>query len=116
MAIRTTTIAINTSLSAAFATDGRPVTGISVPLSSGWDTANLTFQVSVDGGATYYDLWVNGIEHVVTIPTGRTAATFHPTEYPMAFAGATHVKVRSGTVGTPVVQTAARTLQYGLMD
>jgi hypothetical protein len=108
------TIANGTSLSAAIPLDGQLLAGVGVPLSSGWTDANLTFQASVDGGSTYYDLWKDGAEYTVTVPTGRTNATFFAVP-PADFAAFTHIKVRSGTAGTAVAQGADRALQIGRM-
>ncbi len=107
-------IASGTALSAGIPLDGNLLAGVGLPNSTGWTDASLTFQVSVDGGTTYYDLWKDGAEYTLTVPTGRTNATFFDVP-PADFAAFTHIKVRSGTAGTPVNQGADRTLQIGRM-
>ncbi len=107
------TIASGTALSEAIPLDGQLLAGLGIPASASWTDAALTFQVSVDG-ATYYDLWKDGAEYAVAVPTGRTNATFFDVA-PADFSGFTHVKVRSGTAGTPVAQGAARSLLIGRM-
>src|SRR5512140_2312685 len=103
-------MASGTALSGAIPLDGQLLAGVGIPASAAWTDANLTFQVSVDGGATYYDLWKDGAEYTVTVPTGRANATFVDLP-PADFSAFTHFKVRSGTAGTPVNQGADRTLQ-----
>ncbi|MDE2103763.1 MAG: hypothetical protein KGL39_41380 [Patescibacteria group bacterium] len=84
---------------------GTSLTAIVVP--SGWTAANLTFQVSADG-TTYADLYsATGSEYVVDVPSGGDCAITVP---PLDFEGFRRMKVRSGTSGTPVNQTGAKTL------
>ncbi|MBW7967570.1 hypothetical protein [Bradyrhizobium sp. BR 10261] len=97
-------IAISTSLSAAIALGEKVAVGIVMP--SGWDAANLTFQGSADGGATFNNVYdSSGNELTVT-----AAASRYIYLDPSAFVGLNQIKVRSGTNGTPVNQTAARAL------
>lgn len=78
--------------------------GIEMP--AAWTAANLTFQVSFDGD-TYKDLYdKDGNEVTVTAAASRYIGLI-----PSLFAGIRHLKVRSGTSGTPVNQGAARTLR-----
>ncbi len=108
------TMASGAALSGAIPLDGQLLAGIGLPNSTGWTDAGLTFQVSLDGGATFYDLWRDGAEYAVSVPTGRTNATFVDVN-PVDFSAFTHIKVRSGTAGTPVNQGADRALQIGRM-
>ncbi len=103
-----------TALSGAIPLDGQLLAGVGVPASASWTDAGLTFQVSVDGGATYYDLWKDGAEYTISVPTGRGNATFFDVP-PADFSAFTHIKVRSGTAGTPVNQGGDRILHIGRM-
>lgn len=93
---------------------GQLFTGVGLPDSAGWTSANLTFRVSVDGGLTFRGLYKDGAEYTVTVPTGRANPSFFAVDL-KDFAGFTHIVVRSGTVGTPVNQAATRTIQIGRM-
>ena len=98
------TVGAGTSLSAAVPTGTKTVCGMAIPAI--WSAAALTFQVSVDGGSTWLDLYdVTGSEVSVTAAAGQ----YHAID-PVVFAAINHVKVRSGTSGAPVVQTADRTI------
>lgn len=84
----------------------KSLVGIQIP--SGWTTANITFLGSTDGGATFNDLYDDaGTERSVGATASRTI-TLDPTK----FMGCTHLKIRSGTSGTPVNQGASRTISY----
>lgn len=95
-------IASGAALSAAVALGAKTIHGIA--MSAGWDAAALTFQVSIDG-VTFLEL--QGISAVVqaTVAAGQFIALD-----PAIWRGFNQVKVRSGTSGTPVNQTADRTL------
>lgn len=100
------TVASGTSLTAALdltLLGGAPV---GIQMTAAWDAANLTYQVSADNTLfqNYYDS--AGTE----ITTTAAAARFirlNPPDY----AGIRYLKIRSGTSGTPVNQTADRALQ-----
>lgn len=78
--------------------------GIAMPES--WTVANLTFQVSHNDGITFYDFYDDGGNEVtVTADESRFIALT-----PRIWAGVSHIKVRSGTSGTPVNQAATRSL------
>ena len=96
-------IAINTSLSAAVNIMGGLPAVIEMP--AAWDAANLTFQTSGDG-TNYFNVYdESGTEVTVTADTSRRIRL-----EPSQWAGIQYIKIRSGTAGVPVVQTAARTL------
>ena len=79
-------------------------TGLVLPAE--WDAADVTFQVSVDGGVTYYNMYDDADnEYVVQAGASRYVAL-----NPSDFAGVSNVKIRSGTAGTPVNQTGAVTV------
>ena len=98
------TIASGASLSAANDLGGLRLFGIVMP--AAWTTANLTFQMSPDGGTTWVDMYdANGNELTATASTSRFIALDLAN-----FAAVQMVKVRSGTSGTPVNQGGDRTL------
>ncbi len=92
--------------SGAITVTGKALVGLQMP--SAWTAANLTFSGSMDGGATYNDLY----DEVGTERSVVAAASRSITLDPAKFLGLTHIKVRSGTTGTPVNQGAARTIIY----
>ncbi len=106
------TIPNGQSLSGVIDLEGQLMTSLRLPNSAGWTTANVTFAVSLDGGATYGDLYKDGSEFVIVVPTGRTNATVFDL-LPQDFNSFTHVRVRSGTAALPVAQGGARELQIG---
>ena len=94
------TIVLGQSLSAAVALDLVRYSGIIMP--AAWDAANLTFQVATALAGPYTNLYNSaGAEVVVTAAAGRTIMTENLPKWP-------YLIIRSGTAGTPVVQTAAR--------
>jgi hypothetical protein len=100
------TIPNGASLSNGVLVGDNVMCGILMP--AAWDAANLTFQISFDDGATWNNLYDNGgneITETPTAPAGKYLA-LDPSQY----AGIAAVKIRSGTQGTPVNQTAARVL------
>ena len=96
-------IAINTSLSSAVQIFGGLLSIIEMP--AAWDAANLTFQTSGDG-TNYFNVYDDsGTEVTVTASTSRRIRL-----EPSQWAGIQYIKIRSGTAGVAVNQTAARTL------
>lgn len=100
------TIASGQALSDAI--DLRPygaLTRIGIP--SAWTTADITFLVSSDGGTTYsplYDLYGNEI-------VAKVGGTSREVKVPFeTFMDTDFIKLRSGTTGAPVNQSATRTL------
>jgi len=95
------TIAINESLSAAVELGGHSVERIIMP--AAWDAADLTFQISDDDGTTYQNVyWDWGAEMVVD-----AAASYTIELSPFVkLSNIELLKVRSGTAGTPVAQSA----------
>lgn len=97
-------IALNGNLSGAAELKGSALVGIVMP--AAWDTANLTFQASYDG-TTYNNVYdSSGNEVTVTAAASRFIQIS-----PAAWSSVAYLKVRSGTSGTPVTQTAARTIK-----
>jgi hypothetical protein len=96
-------IASGDSVSAAANTRGGLPAVIEMP--AAWDAANLTFQTSGDG-VNYFNVYDEiGTEVAVTADASRRIRL-----EASQWAGITHIKIRSGTAGTPVVQTADRVL------
>lgn len=95
--------------------DAQVLSGIRLPNSAGWTSANLTFMVSCDGGKTFADLYKDGSEYTITVPTGRTNPTFFAVP-PQDFVGFSHIRVRSGTAATPVNQGGDREIQIGRLS
>ena len=103
---RSFTITGGTSLSDAV--DMKSCTSMRMTISAPWETANLTFQNSDDNGETYANLYdESGIE--VTVTVSAASATL-PVAIRMSAAdwwSWRHLKIRSGTSGTPVNQGTA---------
>lgn len=108
----TVTITNGESLSAAISVrEGTHPQGACTPsaiiMPSAWTTANLTFQVSVDG-TTFQDLYDEyGSEVQVTAAASRTIR-MNPADW---WNVGLSYKIRSGTTGTPVTQGGTRTLK-----
>jgi hypothetical protein len=106
--IKTATIALGASLSGAISLQGFKFFAIEMPAS--WDAANLSFQGSIDG-TTYKELQIDGSPVLEVVAADKIYAV-----NTNAFALATmpFLKVRSGTLATPVNQTAERQIRiYG---
>ena len=101
------TIASGQSLSAQVDLGANVLTGIYLP--SGWTAANLTFQVSPDGGTTWFEHYsYAGSETIYGLSGG---AGFYVAIDPTLWKGIYSLKVRSGTVASPVVQSSSVALQ-----
>lgn len=96
-------IASGQSLSAESDLGIGTLVGISMP--AGWDAAALTFQISVDGGTTWQEM-----QSTSAVISYTAAAAQYLAVDPALWRGVNAVKVRSGTSGVPVNQTANRTL------
>lgn len=105
----TLTIANNAALSGAAELGGAWPVGVVTP--SAWTAADISFDVSYDGGTTYVPLYDGSAE--IKIATGIVATNqargfgLDPTKFHMA----THLKIRSGLNGSTVNQAAERTLK-----
>jgi hypothetical protein len=87
---------------------GDTLAGILVP--SGWTAASITFQVSIDGGVTWAELYDDG-GNAVTItspPAGAFVMLNSHASY--EWRGINAIKVRSGTSGSPVTQSSGATV------
>ncbi len=78
-----------------------------VEMPAAWDAANLTFQVGAVSGSLV-DHYLDGMEYTKTSAAASRSVGFTPADS-MLFQR--YIKIRSGTAGTPVTQTAARTLR-----
>lgn len=105
---KTATVALGESLSGAVDCSAGRAARISMP--AAWDTANLTFQASADG-VTYNNLYdSSGTEYTVTAAASRSILL------PLVdFISIRYLKIRSGTSGSAVNQTAARTITLVLV-
>jgi len=102
----TVTIAINESLSAEVDLGSYRLAGIVMP--AAWDAGNLTFQVASATGGTFQNLYDDGGSEVVV--TAAVSTSIAVDLLATALAPWRFIKVRSGTAGAAVVQTAARTI------
>ena len=99
-------IAINQSLSAEVDLEGFTLAAILMP--SAWDAAGLTFQAADVTGGTFRDVYDDaGNEVAVSAAASRAIGI---DLLAGAVAALRFIKLRSGTTGVPVTQTAARTL------
>jgi hypothetical protein len=96
-------ITSGTALSPEVDIGPRLLVGIAMP--AGWDAAALTFQASFDGGTTWLEM--QGASAVLTY---NAAASQYIAVDPALWRGVSALKVRSGTLGAPVNQTADRNL------
>lgn len=93
--------------SAAVDLKGHVLVGLTLP--SGWVNAAVNFQV--ESGGTYTVMTErDSTELTITAPGGNLTAPEYYALDPDLFWGAEKIKVGSGTAGTPVDQTEARTL------
>lgn len=101
----TVTIPISTSIMAA-GIDLQGCTPAAIEMPAAWDTANLTFSVASTLTGTYKDVYDEfGSEVTVTAAASRFIRLNAGDWWGMRY-----LKIRSGTSGTPVTQTAARIL------
>jgi hypothetical protein len=100
-------IAASGSLSAAVPMGADTLVGIWMP--GTWVSASLTFQVSPDGGTTWVELY-NDSGSAVTITGAANQFIALVTNANYAWRGINMLKVRSGTSGSPVVQTGGATV------
>lgn len=119
MAVSTPTIPIGPGGTAGYVTatipSGQSLSGkvdlgqptlLGLLLPAAWDAAKVSFAVSPDD-VTYGPLFTVAGEYASA--AAQAAGDFLAVD-PSAFYGARFLKVRSGTSGTPVTQTADRTL------
>lgn len=103
-------IASGQSLSGALELNMGKLARISMP--AAWDAANLTFQVLSADGLTYQNLYDSfGNEYTVTAAAAREIIVNLADFLCVTSA----IKIRSGTSGVPVVQSADRTVRLSLV-
>ena len=99
----TATIALGASLSDAVELNGADIIRISMP--AAWTAADLTFQVSDDGGTTFRNLWMEWGFELWAI---AAASLSIETSVFLRLERIDQIKIRSGTSGAPVNQIAER--------
>ena len=93
--------AANATLSDPVDLDGTTLVGMILP--SNWDTAPVTFQVSLDGVN-----WFNLVTQSGTlVQTGQTGGRYYVFEQ-QPLTGIRFIRLRSGTDSSPVPQTGDR--------
>jgi len=100
-------IAISTSLSGAIEIGAVDAIGLVMP--AAMDGTSITFAVCDTLGGTYVPLYDDtGVEVTVTHAASRAVSlsTVLASMFPWKF-----MKIRTGSVGTPTTQTAARTIK-----
>lgn len=90
------------SLSGIVDLGGRKLVAIVMP--AAWDAAGLTFQASPDG-TNFFNVYDGATERALTV-----AASYYSALAIGDWIGVRWFKIRSGAAGTPVNQTAERTL------
>jgi hypothetical protein len=99
-----------TGLSGAVILGGDLLVGLTLTT---WTNANMTFQVSIDAGVTFFNVYKDdGTELTFTTSTGNRFVAVDPS----IFAGIQQLKVRSGTAATPVTQAADEVVTLALRD
>lgn len=96
-------IAQSASLSSAIEMPTATLLGYIMP--AAWTAADMTYQGSYDG-TNWYDLHADTSGEITSAVTASKLVSVYPYDY-MA---CRWLRLRSGTSGTPVVQTAARTI------
>lgn len=113
---RVATIAAGASLSNGVMLSDSAAYSLILP--AAWTTANITFQVSIDG--TIYGTLYNPDNTEFTVTTTYTAATSGVVRAillnGLAFFGFRWVKLQSGTGALPVLQTAGALVTIGMND
>jgi hypothetical protein len=102
------TISNGTSLSAAVQLDQNQIP-VGIMMSAAWDAANLTFQASHDG-ATFQELYDSANNAVQVSAAAQRCIGFESAVALEAMRSPLQLKIRSGTSGVPVNQTADRVL------
>jgi hypothetical protein len=100
------TITAGTALTQGALPGDHVVVGLKMP--PAWDAASLTFQVSIDAGVTWSDLYDESGAEVSLTPAAPAGKYLQISPDP--FGGIECLKIRSGTSAAPVNQTANRTL------
>jgi len=99
------TIASGASMTGAINLGGLRLFGLVMPES--WTAANVTFQASMDGGATWVNLYDQNGNEVVAIAGASRCIFLSPSQ----FSFLQYLRLRSGTASSPVAQTNGASLQ-----
>ena len=103
------TIAAGGSLSNAVLLGDYTLSGLLFP--AGWTAASISYQTSFDGGLTWYEL-NDSTGAAISLPATTAAGTYYAIDVRNpSLTGLTMIKIRSGSVGTPVTQASARVVQ-----
>ena len=94
------TISSGQSLSAEVDIGAYTLVGVVVP--TGWTAANLTFQMSPDGGTTWVECYNSAGLNTIFVGSAGQYLAVDPT----LWCGVNSLKVRSGTAGSPVNQAS----------
>ena len=107
-----------TFLSSGMASASPAVTGgvamgadtlVGIWMPAAWVAAALTFQVSPDGGTTWLELFNDsGVAVSITAAAGQFISLVTNSNY--TWRGINMLKVRSGTSGSPIIQTGGATV------
>jgi hypothetical protein len=95
------TIASSGSISTEVDLGAKLLVGIAMP--AAWDAATLSFQVSLDNGTTWLELCNTAGAVSLTAAAGQFISLD-----PATYRGVNAIKVRSGTSGSLVTQSADR--------
>ena len=99
--------AVSPAVAGGVAMGADTLVGIWMPAT--WVTAALTFQVSPDGGTTWLELFNDG-GTAISITAAASQYISLVTNSNYTWRGINMLKVRSGTSGSPVVQTGGATV------
>ena len=108
--IKTFTCTIASGASLSDAINLRGYTPMTLIMPGTWTAASVSFQTSSDGatfGNLYYLSTLAVTEYAITSPAASYQIVLPPEVF---FTGATHLKIRSGTAGSPTNQGGARTM------
>lgn len=107
---KTATIALGASESDVIDLEGYQLAEFHMP--TAWDAAAITFLTAPTVDGTYQPLYDDsGVEVSIVVAAAKNTAIVSAA---LALAGARFIKLRSGTLAAPVVQTAARTITLSL--
>ena len=102
----TATIASGASLSSVI--DLTQAETVALIMPSAWDAANITLQASDSPTGTFRDVYDDGALEVAIFAAASRAIAIDSAA--LKIAALPYIKLRSGTTGTPVNQTAARNI------
>lgn len=106
---KTATIALGASESGVIDLEGYQLAAFYMP--AAWDAAAISFLSAPTADGTFEPVYADGIEVTEPVAAGRCCPI---SSNALALASLRFIKLRSGTAATPVVQTAARTINLSL--